>query len=48
MNRKSSYMRLPKYLWDFSMIFGLGLMVFYMMLQIFLEARALFTGKGGE
>lgn len=47
-NRKSTYMRLPKYLWDFSMIFGIGLMVFYMALQIFLEARALFTGKGGE
>lgn len=47
-NRKSTYMRLPKYLWDFSMIFGLALMSFYMALQIFLEARALFTGKGGE
>lgn len=47
-NRKSSYMRLPKYLWDFSMIFGLFLMIFYMALQVFLEARALLTGKGGE
>lgn len=48
LNRKSSYMRLPKYLWDFSMIFGFVLMCFYMFLQIFLEARALVTGKGGE
>lgn len=48
LNRKSSYMKLPKYLWDFSMIFGFALMVFYMTLQIFLEARALVTGKGGE
>lgn len=48
LNRKSSYMQFPKYLWDFSMVFGFALMVFYMSLQIFLEARALVTGKGGE
>lgn len=48
LNRKSSYMKLPKYLWDFSMIFGFVLMISYMLLQIFLEARALITGKGGE
>lgn len=47
-NRKSSYMRLPKYIWDFSMLFGFGLMIFYLTLQAFLEARALITGKGGE
>ncbi|SLN72279.1 Tripartite ATP-independent periplasmic transporters, DctQ component [Falsiruegeria litorea R37] len=48
LNRKSSYMKLPKYMWDFSMIFGFALTIFYMLLQIFLEARALMTGKGGE
>ncbi len=47
-NRKSAYMRLPKYLWDFSMLFGFGLMIFYLALQAFLETRALITGKGGE
>ncbi len=48
LNRKSSYMKFPKYMWDFSMVFGFVLMGFYMLLQIFLEARALNTGKGGE
>jgi len=48
LNRKSSYMQLPKYLWDLSMIFGFVLMITYMALQLFLEARALLTGKGGE
>lgn len=48
LNRKSSYMKFPKYMWDLSMVVGFVLMGFYMLLQIFLEARALITGKGGE
>ena len=48
LNRKSTYMRLPKYFWDFSMVFGFALMILYLALQAFLEARALITGKGGE
>lgn len=48
LNRKSTYMRLPKYIWDFSMVSGFVLMILYLVLQLFLEARALITGKGGE
>lgn len=48
LNRKSSYMKFPKYLWDLSLVFGFVLMIFYMALQVFLEFRALLTGKGGE
>lgn len=48
LNRKSTYMRLPKYIWDFSMVLGFALMILYLALQAFLEARALITGKGGE
>ncbi|MEM9631801.1 MAG: TRAP transporter small permease [Pseudomonadota bacterium] len=48
LNRKSSYMRFPKFLWDLSMVSGFALMGFYMTLQVFLEARALLTGKGGD
>ena len=48
LNRKSAYMRLPKYIWDFSMVSGFALMILYLTLQTFLEARALITGKGGE
>lgn len=48
LNRKSSYMRLPKYLWDLSMVFGFGMMCLYMVLQVFLEARTLVsTARGG-
>ncbi|WP_418595541.1 TRAP transporter small permease [Ponticoccus sp. (in: a-proteobacteria)] len=43
LNRKSSYMRLPKYLWDLSMVFGFGMMCLYYLLQAFLEARALLS-----
>ncbi|WP_293572967.1 TRAP transporter small permease [Phaeobacter sp.] len=48
LNRKSTYMRLPKYIWDFSMVSGFVLMICYLVLQAFLEARALLTGKGGD
>ncbi len=48
LNRKSAYMKLPKYLWDFSMLTGFGLMIFYMFLQIFLEARVLVSRKEGQ
>lgn len=48
LNRKSAYMRLPKYIWDFSMVSGFALMTLYLLLQLFLEARALITGKGGD
>ncbi len=48
LNRKSSYMKFPKWMWDLSMVFGFVLMGTYMLLQVFLEARALITGKGGE
>jgi TRAP-type C4-dicarboxylate transport system permease small subunit len=48
LNRKSTYMRLPKYIWDFSMVSGFILMILYLILQVFLEARALVTGKGGD
>lgn len=48
LNRKSTYLRLPKYIWDFSMVSGFALMILYLVLQAFLEARALITGKGGE
>jgi TRAP-type C4-dicarboxylate transport system permease small subunit len=48
LNRKSTYMRLPKYIWDFSMVSGFILMILYLILQVFLEARALLTGKGGD
>jgi hypothetical protein len=41
-------MRLPKYIWDFSMVSGFVLMILYLILQVFLEARALLTGKGGD
>jgi TRAP-type C4-dicarboxylate transport system permease small subunit len=48
LNRKSTYMRLPKYIWDFSMVLGFALMILYLVLQFFLEARALVTGQGGD
>ncbi|MFW8637345.1 TRAP transporter small permease [Cribrihabitans pelagius] len=48
LNRKSTYMRLPKYIWDFSMISGFALMILYLVMQFFLEARALLTGQGGD
>lgn len=48
LNRKSTYMRLPKYIWDFSMVSGFVLMILYLVLQFFLEARALLTGQGGD
>ncbi|MBY6069347.1 TRAP transporter small permease [Leisingera aquaemixtae] len=48
LNRKSTYMRLPKYIWDFSMVSGFALMILYLALQFFLEARALLTGQGGD
>ena len=48
LNRKSTYMRLPKYIWDFSMVSGFALMILYLVLQFFLEARALVTGQGGD
>ncbi len=48
LNRKSTYMRLPKYIWDFSMIAGFALMIFYLALQLLLEARALLTGRGND
>ncbi|WP_333848103.1 TRAP transporter small permease [Phaeobacter italicus] len=48
LNRKSTYMRLPKYIWDFSMVAGFALMILYLVLQFFLEARALVTGQGGD
>lgn len=47
LNRKSAYMRLPKYLWDLSMVFGFGMMSLYMVLQVFLEARALVSRERG-
>lgn len=48
LDRKSTYMRLPKYIWDFSMVAGFALMILYLVLQFFLEARALVTGQGGD
>ena len=48
LNRKSTYMRLPKYLWDISMVSGFMLMALYLCLQVFLEFRALITGKGAD
>ncbi|GAB5436316.1 TRAP transporter small permease [Falsiruegeria mediterranea] len=60
LNRKSTYMRLPKYILDFSIVSGFALVILYLALQTFLEARALitdqitgqftgqFTGKGGN
>lgn len=39
LNRKSIYMRWPKYLWDFSMVLGFALCAFYYFLQIIAEIR---------
>lgn len=47
-NRKSPYMRLPKYLWDFSMLSGFVLMTFYLTLQAFIELRELLFSKTSE
>jgi|SRR5690606_25231103 len=44
--RRSAYMRLPKTIWDMSMITGLVLMAFYGMLQILAEGRALLARRG--
>lgn len=44
--RRSAYMRLPKTIWDMSMITGLVLMAFYGALQILAEGRALFVKRG--
>lgn len=46
LGRKSTYLRLPKVLWDVSLLFGLGLMVLYAALQILAETRALLLPKG--
>lgn len=46
LGRKSTYLRLPKVLWDGSLLIGLGLMVFYAALQVIAETRALFVSKG--
>lgn len=46
--RKSTYMRLPKVIWDLSMITGLALMAFYAALQILAEVRALISMKGSQ
>ncbi|MCV2866725.1 TRAP transporter small permease [Albidovulum sediminicola] len=46
LGRKSTYMRLPKVIWDLSMITGLTLMAFYGALQIVAETRALIALKG--
>lgn len=40
--RRSTYMRLPKVLWDISLLIGLALMTFYAALQALAEMRALF------
>ena len=45
LNRKSIYMRWPKYLWDFSMVSGFALMGFYYCLQIIAEVRDLKNGS---
>ncbi|WP_228050909.1 TRAP transporter small permease [Pontibacterium sinense] len=45
LNRKSIYMRWPKYLWDFSMVSGFALMAFYYCLQIIAEIRDLKKGS---
>lgn len=45
LNRKSIYMRWPKYLWDFSMVSGFALMAFYYGLQIIAEVRDLKNGS---
>lgn len=45
LNRKSIYMRWPKYLWDFSMVSGFALMAFYYCLQIIAEIRDLRNGS---
>ncbi|SIQ73419.1 TRAP-type C4-dicarboxylate transport system, small permease component [Paracoccus thiocyanatus] len=44
--RRSTYMRLPKVLWDVSLLIGLALMTFYAALQCLAEARALFITRG--
>lgn len=46
LGRKSTYMRLPKVLWDASMLFGLGLMVLYSTMQIIAETRGLLLANG--
>jgi len=46
LGRLSSYMRIPRYFWDVSLIAGFGLSGFYFFLQILLETFNLFvSGK---
>ena len=45
LGRKSLYMRWPKYLWDFSMVAGFGLMGFYYVLQVIAQVRDLTAAK---
>ncbi len=44
--RLSTYMRLPKYLWDFSVVAGCLISGFYLLLQIILESVDLASGSG--
>ena len=43
--RMSLYLQWPKGLWSASMIFGFAMMVFYFMLQIFKDYRAMLAAK---
>lgn len=48
LGRKSIYMRWPKYLWDFAMVTGFALMIFYYGLQIIAEIRDLKKGQNNN
>lgn len=48
LGRKSTYLRLPKYIWDFAMVSGFALMAFYATLQVLAEARSLLSLKRGQ
>ncbi|MBZ0163615.1 MAG: TRAP transporter small permease [Notoacmeibacter sp.] len=48
LGRKSTYMRLPKYIWDLAMVSGFALMSLYGALQVLVEARSLLSMKRGR
>jgi len=47
-NRKSAYLRWPRYLWDFSFLVGMAGMAFYLLIQLWFELRSMMSLRGGR
>lgn len=47
-NRKSAYLRWPRYLWDISFLGGMAGMVFYLLIQLWFEVKDMMFQWGGR